>query len=406
MDDRKTTQLRWDLWNLRAIRPSASPADLERLQAESRRLDRLQERLLRDPDAARQRFAPTARAFFAAHPAMHRGLLLSLHLGPYSLAPVPWLLAGCDVRVLVNRQSHREIAPIYDVMQRRLRLPGRIQWTPITGRSFAVSLARTLRGGGLVLAYLDGNDGYGGLATTLAEGLRFELPGREIRVPHRPWPGWRYAWVARCTAWVTCWNHDDDLTWRRGPSWNWDSATDPDRATLEIFTWGFAQIRQRPEQWRCWSILPSVYDTLGRPDASAPEAAVGADPTRSAAIDAPPPTPDDRRRITWRKPAALWPGDLLEGRHRQLLLRRRRADRPAPGYAAGRTGAHGRSPGRGIRSRLHRPARQAAAGSGFHQPGAGERTPSPGRRLPRTTAAPGPDPGAAARRLESPPCRS
>ena len=309
MNDRKATQLRWDLWNLRAICPSASPTDLERLQTESRRLDRLQERLLRDPDAAQRRFAPAARAFFAAHPVMHRGLLLSLHLGPYSLAPVPWLLAGCDVRVLVNRQSHQEIAPIYEVMQRRLGLPGRIHWTPITGRSFAVSLARTLRRGGLVLAYLDGNDGYGGLTTTLTEGLRFALPGRDIRV--RTGLA-RLAIRLGCAVHgvVTLWDDSDDLTWCRGPSWNWGAATDPDRATHEIFTWGFDQIRQRPEQWRCWSILPSVYDALGRADGPAPEAAAGSKATRSTTTATPP--PDDARRISWCKPATLWPGDLLE----------------------------------------------------------------------------------------------
>ena len=323
MSDRHATQLRWDLWNLRAICPSATPVDLERLQAESRRLDRLQERLLRDPDAAQRRFAPAARAFFAAHPAMHRGLLLSLHLGPYSLAPVPWLLAGCDVRVLVNRQSHQEIAPIYEVMQSRLRLPGRIHWSPITGRSFVVSLARTLRGGGLVLAYLDGNDGRGGLASTLAAGLRFELPGREIRV--RTGLA-RLAIRLGCPVHgvVTCWDHTDNLTWRRGPSWTWSRTTDPDRATCEIFTWGFDQIRQQPEQWRCWSILPSVYDALGRPSCDGPEsgtgpaatdqsvATAGADAGRSTTTEAPPLSSDDQRRIRWRKPATLWPGNLLE----------------------------------------------------------------------------------------------
>lgn len=307
LDERTTIQLRWDLWNLRTLFPGANADDLRSLQAASRRYDRIERNVFRHPERARAAYAAAAEEFMACHTELHRGLLLSLHLGPYSLAPVPWLLGGFDVQVLVNRRSLAGIKPIHDMIAERLKLPGRVNWVPIEGRSFALKLARTLHRDGLVLAYIDGNDGRGGADGTLSDGTAYDLPGRRIRVR---------TGLARLAGRLGCpvhavtvdWDGKLGLTWRRGPTWRPSPKTDPDATTRRFYDWAFAQIRQRPEQWRCWSMLPGVYDGF-RPEDDTPRPSA---PAPETALAGAPRCPDPDTRIHWLKPAELWPGDILE----------------------------------------------------------------------------------------------
>lgn len=297
------TQRRWDLWHLRTLFPDWDAADLSRLQQEGADHDAAQQRLFGRPQAAAKRFAPRARRVLTDHPDLTTGLTISLHLGPYSLAPVPWLVTGRDLHVLVNRTSLAEIQPVYDSLQETLRLPGQVVWVPIEGQGFALRLLRALRRRQPVFAYLDGNDGLAGSEGTLRRGIVHRLPGRDIRV--RTGLA-RLALSLRCPvhSLVTVWDSQGEFSWVRGPTWVWPQGTLPSTATTELFRWAFGVIRQHPAQWRVWNMLTGVCDSFRRD--TSPAASEFADPWQVIAAA------NRRLRLRWRRQAAVWPGDMLE----------------------------------------------------------------------------------------------
>jgi hypothetical protein len=307
MTNRQTEiQRRWDLWHLKTLFPDWGEAERETLLRDGAALDARQQQLFGDPAAASRRFGPRARQVLRDHPDLSRGLTISLHLGPYSLAPVPWLAAGQDVHVLVNRSSLREIGPVYDGLRGAVKLPGQVIWEPIDGPRFALRLLHALRRGRPVFAFLDGNDGLDGCEGTLREGVVHRLPGRAIRV--RTGLA-RLALRLRCPvhSLVTVWDQDGDFQWQRGPSWHWPAATEPAVATGELFAWAFTVIRRHPAQWRAWNMLTGVCDDF-RHEAAPPAAPVNAPDDLWAVL-----LPANRDRLlVWRRPAAIWPGDMLE----------------------------------------------------------------------------------------------
>ncbi len=294
-------QRQWDLWNLKALFPDWGEQEREGLLRVGAAQDARQQELFGDPAEARQRFEPGARRVMREHPDLKTGLTVSLHLGPYSLAPVPWLVAGLDIHVLVNSTSLAEIKPIYDGLQAGLRLPGRVVWVPIEGEGFALRLWRALRRNQPVFAFLDGNDGLDGCEGTLRQGIRHGLPGRDIRV--RTGLA-RLALRLRCPvhSLVTVWDDQGGFNWQRGPTWRWPCGTAAEAATGELFDWGFGVIRRHPAQWRAWNMLTGVYDSY-RPATPDPAAA---DPWWILA------TAFRDTRLVWRRAAEVWPGDMLE----------------------------------------------------------------------------------------------
>jgi hypothetical protein len=296
-------QRRWDLWNLRTLFPAWGEAELTEVQRAGAAHDARQQELFADPVAAARRFEPSARQVLADQPALATGLTISLHLGPYSLAPVPWLITGHDVHVLVNRSSLAEIQPIYDELQAVLHLEGQIHWVPIEGGRFALRLLRALRCRESVFAFLDGNDGLEGSEGTLQRGIVHHLPGRAIRV--RTGLA-RLALGLGCPvhSLVTVWDDQGGFAWQAGPSWQWPRGTTPAAATEQLFSWAFALIRRHPAQWRVWSMLTGVYDGF-RPVAP-PAGPDAADPWQVATAAY------RHRQLVWRREIALWPGDMLE----------------------------------------------------------------------------------------------
>ncbi len=296
-------QRRWDLWNLKTLFPRWAEEELASLLRTGAELDARQQTLFADPKAAYHRFAPAARAVLNDHPDLATGLTISLHLGPYSLAPVPWLVAGHDVHVLVNRSSLAEILPVYETLQAGLELPGKVVWVPIEGKSFALRLLRALRRKQPVFAFLDGNDGLDGCEGTLRDGVVHKLPGRDIRV--RTGLA-RLAMSLRCPvhSLLTVWDDKGGFGWHRGPSWQWPQGTTAVAATKELFDWGFEVITRHPAQWRAWNMLTGVYDGFGEDDHRCePEFADPRDVT----------APENRRlSLIWRRQATIWPGDMLE----------------------------------------------------------------------------------------------
>lgn len=296
-------QVRWDLWNLKTLFPAWGRKELEDLLELGERYDERQQLMFGDPVAAYEKFGDEARQVLLRHPELRSGLTLSLHVGPYSLAPVPWLASGLDVCLLVNRSSLAEIKPIYDALHDQLALPGRINWVPIEGKSFVLKLARALRQAKPVFAFLDGNDGLDGSEGTLRQGMLHRLPGRAIRV--RTGLA-RLALRLKCPVHtlVTLWGEESGFSWQRGPSWQWPAETTAEQATHDIYQWGFDVISRHPAQWRAWNMLTGVADGFRREDS----------PTRGEGRDPYLIVTKGNRNISlgWRRPARLWPGDMLE----------------------------------------------------------------------------------------------
>jgi len=296
-------QRRWDLWNLKTLFPRWGSAELDSLLRLGQRFDDRQRQLFADPAAAAKTLCPRAEQVFADHPDLTTGLTLSLHLGPYSLASVPWLVAGHDIHLLINQSSLRGIKPTYDTLCGVLRLPGTVVWEPVDGPGFALRLWRALRRGKPVFAYLDGNDGLGGADQTLNNGVIHHLPGRDIRV--RTGLA-RLALRLGCPVHtlVTVWSEAGGFEWVRGPTWQWAPGTSATRATGDLFGWGFGIIRQHPAQWRAWNMLTAVYDSFRPGAGSAPP--VACDPwslLQSCQAERP---------LRWYRQVVLWPGQMLE----------------------------------------------------------------------------------------------
>lgn len=294
----------WDLWNLKALFPEWGDRERTSLLRTGAAQDTRQQELFGDPVAALQRFGPAAIRVLQDHPDLVSGLTISLHLGPYSLAPVPWLVAGHDVHVLVNRGSLAEIKPVYEALQQALSLPGQVIWVPIEGTGFALRLWRALRRGQAVFAFLDGNDGLDGCEGTLRQGIVHHLPGRDIRV--RTGLA-RLALGLRCPvhSLFTVWDEKGDFSWQRGPTWRWPRNTEPAVATRELFDWGFGVIRRHPAQWRAWNMLTGVYESF-RADATEPACQVDfAVPQAVLAAE------NRSLPLVWQREARIWPGDMI-----------------------------------------------------------------------------------------------
>jgi len=225
---------------------------------------------------------------------LKNGLIISLHLGPYSLAPVPWLMAGQNVYILVNKMSLAEIKPIYDELQKHLPLPGKIVWVPIDGSHFALKIVRALKRRNAVFAFLDGNDGLGGSTETLKEGMSYQLPGRKIKVRTG-----LARLAASCNAPIhsvtTLWPDTGIFAWQRGPTWALSRQSDPEKTTRALFDWAFDVIKKHPAQWKCWNMLTGVYQSFAQ----------------DKVIPATKHLPHDAT-IFWTGRGKLWPGDMLE----------------------------------------------------------------------------------------------
>jgi hypothetical protein len=284
----------WNLWNLKTLFPNYGPEDLATILAEGQSFDQRQANLFAQPQRALALLGKPATKFLNMNPELGKGLVISLHLGPYSLAPVPWLLSGRDVHVLVNRMSLAEIKPIYDGIQNHLSLPGKIIWVPIEGQHFALKIVRALRRGKTVFAFLDGNDGLGGSPETLREGMTYELPGRTIKVRTG-----LARLAARCNAPIhsiyTRWPDTGDFTWERGPTWEPDQHLKPENTTKAMFDWAFGVVTKNPPQWKCWNMLTGVYTSFTNEANHAPLVAI---PENSI--------------VKWTQRGKLWPGDMLE----------------------------------------------------------------------------------------------
>lgn len=244
----------WALWNLRALQPHADHGTLARLEARRARIQALEDRVLRQGRGDAARLLRDARAFSEAHPELRRGLVLSLHMGPYGLLPALYLAAGVTPSVVLDDAALERIRPDVERRRRQLGLSGEIRWITTDRPLFAGRMLRDLRGGAPVVVFLDGNGGAGGLRATRDQGMPYRLPGRTIRVR---------TGLGRLIRRLDCpvhavsvrWRDDGGLAWRCVRPGTWDRRATARQITRQLYDWLFDEVARSPEQWGFWPML-------------------------------------------------------------------------------------------------------------------------------------------------------
>jgi hypothetical protein len=251
----------WDLWVLRALDPAADEASVRAMRTARRQQvvweQALYQRLLDGEVGALQ----PGRRLLATSPQLASGLVLTLHLGPYQFILEPFLAAGHDLTVLLNTAAERRLRGPAEALSRRLGHRGRLRWLRVEDPGCARSLLRTLRGGGPLLAFADGNQGRGGLAGTRRRGMPYRLPGREIRV--RTGLA-RLVCRTGCAVHPLCvrWTETGSVGWHRQPTQRWSQRDDPQAVTQHLFDWVFSEVQRTPQQWSYWDMLAGTASGL------------------------------------------------------------------------------------------------------------------------------------------------
>jgi len=222
----------------------------------------------------------------------------------------PFLAAGLDLAVLLNRAAERRLRPMAEALMRRLGLRGRVRWLVVEETETGRRLLRSLRDGGPVLAFADGNQGHDGTAGTRRRGVPYRLPGREICVR---------TGLGRLICRTGCpvhplrvrWTEDgESVDWSALPTQRWRRDDDPVAVTQRLFDWVFTEVASAPRQWSYW-------DMLG-------ESAAGFAPSARGRAVPPGLQTDYRRafliclaraastvRLELESTLELWPGDVL-----------------------------------------------------------------------------------------------
>lgn len=308
--DWSEADLTWELWNLRALQPDAGREDLLEIKRRQELvLAREREALAGLWTGDRDLLAP-GHGFLERNPALKTGVTVSMHLGPYQLLAEPYLAAGLEPVILLNSQAMKSFQPGVEALTRHLGHRTRIEWVPVGGRGFVRALVKAVRSRRPVLIYLDGNSGEKGMAETRNRGLRYSLPGRDIRVR---------TGLAKLVCRLGCpvhrvslhWEDDQGLIWRREPTLTWGRNDNPDHVTRVLFDWCFSRIMERPEQWQYWAMLRESSSCFGERlgEESRVPTGLRSDFQRSYAtcLERSP----DTVRLILEKAVEVWPGDVL-----------------------------------------------------------------------------------------------
>jgi len=306
----RRADLTWELWNLRALQPNASCEDLLEIK---RRQDQV---LAREREALaglwrgdRAILAP-GHGFLKRNPELTAGVTVSMHLGPYQLLAEPFLAAGLEPVILLNSMAMKSFKPGTEALIHHLGHRASINWVAVGGKNFVRKLMGAVKERRPVLVYLDGNSGEQGMAETRERGLRYRLPGREIRVR---------TGLARLLCRLGCpvhrvslhWNEDWQLVWRRDPTLRWSRADDPDQVTRTLFDWVFGRVMARPEQWQYWAMLRESSACFSSSNIGDPRVPRGlrSDFRRSYNICLE--KASRTVRLLLEKDVEVWPGDVL-----------------------------------------------------------------------------------------------
>ena len=300
----------WDLWTLRALWPDADWDDFLQLREDHlKALAREREALASLWAGGRSILAP-GRSFLSEHPELKSGLIISFHQGPYQFLAEPFLNAGLEPVILLNktaRESFRE--PTLKLMK-ALGHRGKIEWVAVGEPGFVRSLIKAIKDQRPVLVYMDGNNGAEGMEGTRNMGQTYPLPGRDIRVR---------TGLARLLCRLQCpahpvalhWGADGELVWEKQPTQHWTRKDDPNQVTRLLFDWCFSEIMKRPHQWQHWPMLreASACFTPGLGQGSVVPTALRDDFIRAfnICLDRSP----DSVCMVLEKNVEVWPGDVL-----------------------------------------------------------------------------------------------
>ncbi len=300
----------WELWNLRALQPDACREDLLEIKRRQELVLAREREALAGLWTGDQDILAPGHGFLDSNPELKSGVTVSMHLGPYQLLAEPYLAAGLEPVILLNSRAMKSFQPGTEALVKHLGHRTRIQWVPVGGRGFVRALVRAVRSGRPVLVYLDGNSGDKGMEETRNRGLKYSLPGRDIRVR---------TGLAKLVCRLGCpvhrvslhWTDDWDLVWRRDPTLTWGRSDHPDLVTRVLFDWCFGRIMARPEQWQYWAMLRESSSCFGSALGNETRVPAGlrADFQRSFAMcmERSPQTV----RLILEKAVEVWPGDVL-----------------------------------------------------------------------------------------------
>ena len=300
----------WELWNLRALDPDADIARLTDLHRRRRSFGEREKAALLSVQRGELTHLAPGRAFLAAHPELRSGMIVTMHIGPYQFLPEPFVAAGLSPLILLDERAHAKLAPQTRRLQRRLGHRIEPEWLPIADPSFIRSLIKALRDERPVLVFLDGNGGLGGFRQTREQGMKYRLPGRDIKVR---------TGLARLACRLACpvhplvlrWSPAGSVIWHKEESQQWGRGDDPAHVTRLLYDWGFNEVLATPEQWFFWDMLKESYACFA--DSAVARGAVPSGLRRdfshafAIALRRTPRTV----RVVLEKDLALWPGDLL-----------------------------------------------------------------------------------------------
>ncbi len=308
-EDLRRADLVWDLWNMRALFPQAEKGDLLQVLSQREKGLAREREALAGLWAGDQVILSPGRSFFQANPELQSGITVSLHQGPYQLLAEPWLAAGLDPVLLISAAAEAEFAAATAGMNARLGHRGRLTFLPVGKPGFVKQAVTALKDGRPVLVYLDGNNGERGLARTREQGLRYQLPGREIRVR---------TGLARlacrlqvpvhpvCLRWA-----DNGVVWEREPTLHPQRDDDPAVLTRLLFDWLFSQVLRHPAQWHHWSMIKDSSACFATSGLDEPRVPMGLRQDFRRAFDACLERSPDTVRLILEKEVEVWPGDVL-----------------------------------------------------------------------------------------------
>jgi hypothetical protein len=295
---------------MRTLFPDAGPADLlEIKRRQDTHLAREREALAGLWTGDRQNLSP-GHSFLGRNRDLASGLILSLHQGPYQLLAEPFLKAGLEPAILLNSRAMESFKPGTEALVARLGYRTAIEWIPVKGRAFVRRLIEVVGQGRPVIIYLDGNTGGEGMAETRSRGMRYRLPGRDIRVR---------TGLARLVARLECpvhrvtlhWSDAGEPVWERETTLKWKRGDKPEVITRTLYDWCFSHVMRRPEQWQYWAMLKQSSACFGSGRLDEPRVPTGLreDFQRAYAtcLDQSPGTV----RLILEKRVAVWPGGVL-----------------------------------------------------------------------------------------------
>ena len=300
----------WELWNLRALQPAATREDLLEIKRRQELVLAREREALAGLWAGDRDILAPGHGFLEENPDLASGVTVSMHLGPYQLLAEPFLAAGLEPVILLNSRAMKSFKPGTESFVRHLGYKTRIEWAPVGGRGFVRQLIRAVEAERPVLVYLDGNSGDRGMAETRDRGLRYGLPGRDIRVR---------TGLARLVCRLGCpvhrlslhWTDDGQLAWRRDPTLAWGRKDHPDLVTRTLFDWCFGRIMARPEQWHYWAMLRESSACFGSSLIGDPRVPRGLRGDVSQAFETCLEHAPETVRLILEKEAEVWPGDVL-----------------------------------------------------------------------------------------------